>query len=139
MKKVKYSDTIRQKCENKNEIPAQDKKPLFSLNRINALLWPLFLSPLFTVLYAPVNRRITLPKLGSGRPFVDMKGVLVEDYFSANSLSRIFFYLLIAATEILLVRSTRGISTKKRIPLLIGATLLNIILGVVFLEFTLWE
>ena len=63
MKKVKYSDTIRQKCEKKNEIPAQDKKPLFSLNRINALLWPLFLSPLFTVLYAPVNRRITLPKL----------------------------------------------------------------------------
>lgn len=139
MKKVKYSDTIREKCEKKNEVPVQNPKPVFFLNRLNALLWPLFLSPLFTVLYAPVNRSVMLPKLGSGRPYVDMNGALVENYFSANSLSRILFYLLLAATEVLLFRTTRTLSKKKRIPTLIGATLLNLILGVVFLEFTLWE
>lgn len=138
-KKKKYADTIREKCEGKTAPAKPAQKPLFFLNRPNALLWPLFLSPLFTLLYAPVNRHVILPLLGSGRPYVDMDGVLVEEYFSANSLARILFYLLIAATAILLLRTTRGLSKKIRIPLLIVSALLNILLGIVFLEFTLWE
>lgn len=140
MKKQKYADTIRQKVDAaKNPTPPPPKKPLFFLNRWNTRLWPLFLSPLFTLLYAPFNRYVSLPKFGSGRPYEDMNGALIENYFSANSLARILFYLLLIATEALLIRTTAGMSRGKRVLLLIGATILNLVMGVVFLEFTLWE
>ena len=136
----KYADTIRKKVEaGKNPPPAPPKKPVFFLYRWNAVLWPLLISPLFTLIYAPINRNVTLPMLGSGRPYEDMNGQLVEEYFSANSAARILFYLLLLTTELLLVRTTRGISRGRRTALLIGATLLNLIMGILFLEFTLWE
>ena len=138
--KEKYADTIRKKVEAaKNPPPTPPKEPVFFLTRWNRRLWPLFVSPLFTLIYAPVNRYVSLPKLGSGRPYEDMQGNLVENYFSANSLARIFFYLLLILTELLLIRTTRGLSRGKRTGLLIAATVLNLVMGVFFLEFTLWE
>ncbi len=142
--KQKYADTIQKKFDKKkNPPPPKQEKPVFFLTRWNRLLWPLFISPVFTLLYAPVNRYVSLPKLGSGRPYEDMNGMLVEDYFSANSLSRILFFLLLITTEFLLIKTTRGISRGKcrcrRIALLIVATVLNLVMGIVFLEFTLWE
>ncbi len=137
--KEKYADTIRKKCEAAKNPPPKEDKPLFFLTSWNRLLWPLFLSPLFTLLYAPINRCVSLPMFGSGRPYEDRNGVLVEDYFSANSLARILFYLLLVTTELLLVKTTKGISRGKRIALLSAATILNLLMGILFLEFTLWE
>ena len=68
-----------------------------------------------------------------------MNGFLIESYFSANSAARILFYLLLITVEVLLFRTTRGMPRVQRVLLLIGATILNLLLGVVFLEFTLWE
>lgn len=143
--KEKYADTIRKKAEQANALPGKNppptpkKQPVFFLTRWNKRLWPLFLSPIFTLLYAPVNRYVSLPSLGSSRPYENMDGVLVEDYFSANSLARILFYLLLIVTELLLIKTTRGLSRGKRIVLLITATVLNLMMGIFFLEFTLWE
>ncbi|MBE6657763.1 MAG: hypothetical protein E7604_04875 [Ruminococcaceae bacterium] len=139
-KKIKYADTIRHKVDAAKQPPMQKtQKPVFFLYRWNAILWPLLISPLFTLLYSPINRYITLPLFGSGRPYEDMDGTLIETYFSANSVARILFYLLLLATELLLIKTTHGISRRKRIALLITATLLNLVMGAVFLEFTLWE
>ena len=138
--KEKYADTIRKKVEaGKNPQQQPPKKPIFFLYRWNALLWPLFVSPVFTLLYAPINRYISLPKVGSGRPYESMDGVLVEDYFSANSLARILFYCLLTVTELLLIKTTKGLSRGKRTLLLVGTTVLNLMMGILFLEFTLWE
>lgn len=138
--KEKYADTIRKKAEAaKNPPPPKAPEPLFFLTSWNRRLWPLFLSPLFTLIYAPINRYVSLPKLGSGRPYEDMQGQFVEQYFSANSLARILFYVLLILTELLLIRTTRGLSRSKRTGLLITATILNFIMGIFFLEFTLWE
>ncbi len=138
--KQKYADTIQKKFDAaQNPPPKKEKKPVFFLTRWNKLLWPLFCSPLFTLLYAPVNRYVSLPMLGSGRPYEDMDGVLVESYFSANSLSRILFFLLLTVTQLLLVRTTKGVSRGRRTALLVIGTVLNLVMGVVFLEFTLWE
>lgn len=138
--KEKYADTIRKKVEAaKNPPPPPSKEPMFFLTSWNRRLWPLFLSPLFTLIYAPINRYISLPKLGSGRPYEDMQGQFVEQYFSANSLARILFYALLILTELLLIRTTHGLSKSKRTVLLVTATLLNFIMGIFFLEFTLWE
>ncbi len=138
--KEKYADTIRKKVEAaKNPPPKPKIEPIFFLTRWNKRLWPLFLSPLFTLIYAPINRYVSLPLFGSGRPYEDMNGQLVEDYFSANSLARILFYLLLIATEILLVRTTKGLTRGKRTLLLIGTAILNLMMGILFLEFTLWE
>ncbi|MBQ7301878.1 MAG: hypothetical protein IJW77_18770 [Clostridia bacterium] len=137
--KEKYADTIRKKAEAGRSPKPPQKKPVFFLTRWNRRIWPLFLTPLFTLLYAPVNRYVTLPLLGSGRAYVDMNGFLIESYFSANSAARILFYLLLITVEVLLFRTTRGMPRVQRVLLLIGATILNLLLGVVFLEFTLWE
>ena len=138
--KEKYADTIQRKVDAaKNPPPAPKKEPLFFLTRWNRRVWPLFLAPLFTLIYAPVNRYVSLPTFGSGRPYEDMNGVLVEEYFSANSLARILFYLLLLTTEFLLVRTTKGLTRGKRILLLTGTTVLNVMMGILFLEFTLWE
>ena len=138
--KEKYADTIRKKVEAaKNPPPPPPKEPVFFLTRWNRRLWPLFLSPLFTLIYAPINRCVSLPKLGSGRPYEDINGNLVENYFSANALARVLFYVLLILTELLLIRTTRGLSRFKRTVLLIIATILNLMMGIFFLEFTLWE
>lgn len=138
--KEKYADTIQKKVDAaKNPPTAPKKEPLFFLFGWNKRLWPLFLSPLFTLIYAPVNRYMSLPLLGSGRPFEDENGLLVGEYFSANSLARILFYLLILTTEILLFKTTKGLPRLQRSFLLIAATLLNLMMGILFLEFTLWE
>ena len=138
--KEKYADTIQKKVDAaKNPPTAPKKEPLFFLFGWNKRLWPLFLSPLFTLIYAPINRYISLPKLGSGRPYEDMQGQFVEQYFSANSLARILFFALLILPELLLIRTTHGLSKSKRTVLLVTATLLNFIMGIFFLEFTLWE
>lgn len=137
--KEKYADTIRKKAEAAKNPPPKAPEPLFFLTSWNRRLWPLFLSPLFTLIYAPINRYVSLPKLGSGRPYEDMQGQFVEQYFSANSLARILFYVMLILTELLLIRTTRGLSRSKRTGLLITATVLNFIMGIFFLEFTLWE
>ena len=137
--KQKYADTIRQKVEAaKNPTPPQ-KKPVFFLSRWNAILWPLLITPFFTLLYSPINQNIVLPHLGSGRIYEDLQGNLVENYFSANSFARILFYLLLVLTELLMFRTTRNLSKKARTALLIAASVMNLIMGIVFLEFTLWE
>ena len=139
--KEKYADTIRKKVEAAKN-PPTPKTPhrfRFKLNRFNRRLWPLLISPLFTLLYMPVNRYVSLPLFGSGRAYTDMEGVLVEQYFSANSVARILFWLLIAAVEYLLFRTSASMERAKRIWFMIGCTVLNIVMGVFFLEFTLWE
>ena len=137
--KQKYADTIRLKVEAaKNPTPPK-KKPPFFLSSWNALLWPLLITPFFTLIYSPINQNIVLPWLGSGRMYEDLQGNLIENYFSANSLARILFYILLLLTEILIFRTTRKLSKKARTVLLIAASLMNLIMGIVFLEFTLWE
>ena len=137
--KEKYADTIRKKVEAaKNPQPAK-KKPLFFLNKWNSLLWPLLISPFITLIYAPINRHVMLPLLGSGRIYEDSQGNLVENYFSANSAARILFYVLLIVPQLLMFRTTRRLSKKARTALLIGAAVMNLITAAVFLEFTLWE
>jgi len=137
--KEKYADTIRKKAEAAKHPPKTPKKPIFFMMRFNRRLWPLILSPLFTLLYYPVNRYVILPKFGSGRAYVDMNGALIENYFSANSVALILFYLLLLTTEVLLIRTSRGMKTWQRVLFFIGTAILNCIMGFVFLEFTLWE
>ena len=137
--KEKYADTIRKKVESAQNPPMTETKPALFLFRWNALLWPLLISPVFTLIYAPINRYVTLPLLGSGRPYEDMAGNLIEDYFSANSAARILFYLLLIISEFCLFKSAKSLSRGKRIALLITGTIMNLIMGIVFLEFTLWE
>ena len=137
--KEKYADTIRKKVEAAKNPPPKETKPAFFLFRWNALLWPLLISPAFTLIYAPINRYVTLPMFGSGRPYEDMAGNLIEDYFSANSAARILFFLLLIITELCWFKTTKGISRGKRIALMIAGTIMNLIMGIVFLEFTLWE
>ena len=137
--KEKYADTIRKKVEAAQNPPVTETKPALFLFRWNALLWPLLISPVFTLIYAPINRYVTLPLLGSGRPYKDMAGNLIEDYFSANSAARILFYLLLIISEFCLFKTAKPLSRGKRIALLITGTIMNLIMGIVFLEFTLWE
>ena len=137
--KEKYADTIRKKAEAAKNPPPKENKPVFFLYRWNALLWPLLLSPIFTLIYAPINRHIVLPQLGSGRPYEDLAGNLIEDYFSANSAAMILFYLLLIVTELFMIKTSKGLSRGKRTALLIAASIMNLIMGIVFLEFTLWE
>ncbi|MBQ1282011.1 MAG: hypothetical protein IIY16_07185 [Oscillospiraceae bacterium] len=139
--KEKYADTIRKKVEAAQNPPSPKarEKFRFKLNRFNRLSWPLLISPLFTLLYMPVNRYVSLPLFGSGRAYTDMEGALVEQYFSANSVARILFWLLLAVTSYLLFHTSAAIPRTKRILFMIGCTVLNIIMGVFFLEFTLWE
>lgn len=137
--KEKYADTIRKKVEAAKNPPVTETKPALFLFRWNALLWPLLISPVFTLIYAPINRYVTLPLLGSGRPYEDMAGNLIEDYFSANSAARILFYLLLIISEFCLFKTAKPLSRGKRIALLITGTIMNLIMGIVFLEFTLWE
>jgi hypothetical protein len=68
-----------------------------------------------------------------------LAGNLIEDYFSANSAARILFYLLLILTELCLFKTTKPLSRGKRIALLIAGTIMNLIMCIVFLEFTLWE
>lgn len=134
---------MKQKSSDTNQ-PAQQKRtapspsPFVRFNRFNRLFWPLIVTPLFTLLYSPVNRYIMLPRLGSGKPYVDMKGALVESYFSANTMALLLFWLLLAATELLLIRSSRTVHGWKRVLLFLFCTLMNIVTGFFFLEFTVW-
>ena len=137
--KEKYADTIRKKAVAAKQLPQNTKKPIFFVTRFNRRLWPLIISPLFTLLYYPVNRYVMLPKFGSGRAYVDMNGALIENYFSANSVALILFYLLIVTTEILLVRTSRSMKLWQRVLFYLGTAILNCIMGFFFLEFTIWE
>ncbi|MBQ8578411.1 MAG: hypothetical protein IJ449_10685 [Clostridia bacterium] len=145
-KKQKYADTIRRKAEAApptktptEELSKNEQLPLFRLNRFNRLFWPLVISPLFTLLYSPVNRYVMLPKLGSGEVYTDMDGNLVEDYFSANSMARVLFWILLALTELLLIRCLRHVRGWKKIPVIFLGTVMNLVVGMFFLEFTLWS
>ncbi|MBP3918850.1 MAG: hypothetical protein J6I50_06730 [Clostridia bacterium] len=134
-----YADTIRKKMEKETEMKTVPKKPALHLNRFNQLFWPLILFPIFTLLYIPINRYIMLPKLGSGRPYVNLSGQLVEQYFSANTAAHILFLVLLLITEFLLFRTLRVIHGWKKALLCIAVTVLNVAAGLLFLEFTLWS
>ncbi len=137
MKKQKYADTIRQKAEPK--LPESQPKIKFRLNGFNRLFWSALIAPVATVLYYPINRYIAYPKLGSGSPYVDMNGALVETYFSANTLVRILFYLLFLLSEIVLIRNAYGTKGWKKAGILLLGTALSFIGGLIFLEFSLWS
>ncbi len=110
------------------------------LTRINRAFMQLLLFPFFTFLYMPVNRYVILPKLGSGEPYTDMSGAIVENYFSANSLARILFYVLLAVELFFSAKYAKnGLRGWKRWGYLLLCLLFSIIGGVFFLEFTLWS
>ncbi|MGM9625963.1 MAG: hypothetical protein ACI3XM_09695 [Eubacteriales bacterium] len=137
--KHKSSETNPPAQQKQNtHVPPPSPSSFIRFNRFNRLLWPLVVTPLFTLLYYPVNRYVMLPKLGSGKPYVDMSGVLVESYFSANTMALFLFWLLLAATEFLLIRSSGAVHGWKRVLLLLFCTLMNIVTGFFFLEFTVW-
>ncbi len=96
------------------------------------------LAPLFTVLYYPVNRYVMLPRLGSGRPYVNMDGILVEDYFSANTVAKLLFYLLVLVTCLLSLRASKGLSGRRRAVYLVFCFAISLLGGLLFLEFSLW-
>ncbi len=137
--KQKYADTIRAKVEaGKHPAPKKEDVP-FRPNAFNRLFWPILISPAFTLLYIPVNRYITLPLFGSGRPYTDLSGEYIENYFSANSVALILFYLLLAASEILIFHTSKKLPKWKRTFFFIGCTVINLLTAILFLEFTLWE
>ncbi len=139
MKKTKYADTIRIKADSTAEQPHTAKKPMVRLNAFNRLFCAALFAPAAAIVYYPFNRYIAVPKLGTGAPYVDMNGALIEDYFSANTLARILFYLLFAASEFLLIRNAGAVHGWKKIAVLFLGTLLNLIGGILFLEFSLWR
>ncbi len=137
MKHQKYADTIRQKAEKQNPLPPP--KPEIRLNRFNRLFLPALTGPLASLLYSPINRYIAVPKLGTGAPYIDMNGALVESYVSANTVVRILHLLLLLFAEIWLIRNTYGMHGWKKAGAILFGTVLNLIGGVIFLEFSLWS
>ncbi len=115
------------------------KQTSFFLTRFNRLFLQLYLTPLVTLIYAPINRYIVLPKLGSGRPYQDMNGVWIDTYFNANDVARILFYLVLAASLVLTIRQSMQFHGWKRAGYLILCTLISLVTGVAFLEFTVWS
>ena len=91
------------------------KNGAFFLTGFNKQFLHLLLNPLFTLFYIPVNRYVMLPKLGSGREYTDMDGNLVTEYFSANTLSKILFYVLFLTTLALSVMRCKKLHKGKRI------------------------
>ena len=137
--KERYADTIRKKVDAGRNPASKPKQPLFRMNRLNRWFWPLLLFPAFTLVYTPINHYIALPLFGSGRPHINAFNELVYPVFSANALARILFWLIFSVTELLLIRISLRLDLKKRIAYLIGCTLMCILMGIVFLEYTLWE
>ena len=137
--KQKYADTIRTKVEAGTHPTQKVNRAPFRPNPFNRLFWPILISPVFTLLYTPLNRYIVLPLLGSGRPYTDLSGKYIEDYFSANSVALILFYLLFAASEFFIFRTSKKLTRWKRLIFLIGCTVINLLTAILFLEFTLWE
>lgn len=111
----------------------------FRLNTFNRLFLHLLITPVFTLLYAPVNRYVMLPKLGSGAPYVNMAGELVESYFSANTMVRILFYLLTALTLGLTAYRARSFHGWRRVVFVLLSVLGCITAGLIFLEFSVWD
>lgn len=115
----------------KNEYPSV-------LRRFNGTLWQLLITPLALLCYRPMNEYIFLPKFGSGKPYVDMQGELVTDYFSANTLAQWVSALLFVLTVILSVRNTRTLHGWKRAGVLFVCTAVGLVSSVLFLDYTLW-
>ncbi len=112
--------------------------PLF-LHKYNRMILHLFLTPLFTLLYYPLNRYVMLPLLGDGSPYLNTKGETVEHYFSATHLAWLFAFLLTGITLYFSVRNTKRIQTVwKRILYLIICIYVTGVTFLLFINFSLW-
>lgn len=118
----------------------QQKESPIRLTRFNRAFLQLLFFPIFTFLYMPVNRYIVLPKLGSGEPYTDMTGAIVENYFSANSVARILFYVILAVALLFSIKYAKDeLRGWKRWGYLLLCVVFAVIGGLFFLEFTLWS
>ena len=110
------------------------------LTRFNRAFLQLLFFPIFTFLYMPINRHIVFPKLGSGAPYTDMHGAIIENYFSANSVVRILFYVILAAELFFSVKYAKDeLHGWKRWGYLLLCAVFSLIGGFFFLQFSLWS
>ncbi len=76
--KPKYQKKIKRQHAQKNQQAAerfaQTHHGLLSLNRFNTLILHLFLTPVMTLIYYPLNRYVFLPLLRDGQPYISTNG-----------------------------------------------------------------
>ncbi len=113
-------------------------KPL--LNRVNRLFAHLLITPFAILIYTPINKNLILPVFGSGAPYTDIDGNVVESYFSANHFSLLLALCLFALSLILTVRLSRSIHRLAvRILYIAGCSIMCLLTFVCFLEFSFWS
>lgn len=103
---------------------------------------PLLLFPALFIPYAWLNGAVIVDWLGCGCPKITASGEMIDDYFSANDFTRIFWLVVAVGVTVLSWILSKNIFKEKRwvrIFYTIAIFVVSVFLAVQFSRYLLWS
>ena len=112
------------------------------IKKTAVLLAPLLLFVVLLVPYCWANEQFIVDWLGCGCPAIDEFGNVVENKFSANDFTALFWLFISICTTIISVFLSRSIPKEKiwlRVLYAIGMLLVSLLITYQFYQMMMWE
>jgi len=103
---------------------------------------PLLLFPALFIPYAWLNSAVIVDWLGCGCPKITASGEMIDDYFSANDFTRIFWLVVAVGITIIAWLQSKVIFTGKkwgRLLYTVGILLASVFVAFKFTSYMLWS
>ena len=103
---------------------------------------PLLVFPALFFPYAWLNSAVIVDWLGCGCPKISSSGEMIDDYFSANDFTRIFWLVVAVGVTVLSWILANIMFTKKkwvRIVYTVAVFVVSVFLAVRFSQYMLWS
>ena len=103
---------------------------------------PLLLFPVLFIPYAWLNSALIVDWLGCGCPKITASGEMIDDYFSANDFTRIFWLVVAVSVTVISRLQSKAIFAIKKwagIIYVIFIFLCSIFIAYIFSSYLLWS